>query len=262
VGKEQAYRTTLAHLSDDKSLKVKGSYGTAFRYPSFYEMYYVFGHHPKFRDGMKAETSKGIDFGFEKAIPELNLNIDLTYFKTKYVDALEGWAGNTAFQKWGGTTNVSSDTIARGYELITSWKTSDLLDFDLNYTYTSTYDGAEFDNPDLLTDNEDPKMVRVPRHFLNLVTNYKWPDTNLDLSLRTKFSSSATDYGNANTPSFNTFKKVYLDAYLVHDLSLNYNLFGYNVYLDVNNLYDKEYETSLDYASMERSFNLGFKRSY
>ena len=262
VGKEQAYRTTFAHLSDDKNLKVKGSYGTAFRYPSLYEMYYVFGHHPKFRDGMKAETSKGIDFGFEKAIPELNLNIDLTYFKTKYVDALEGWAGNTAFQKWGGTTNVSSDTIARGYELITSWKTNDLLDFDLNYTYTSTYDGAEFDNPDLLTDNEDPKMVRVPRHFLNLVTNYKWPDTNLDLSLRTKFSSSATDYGNANTPSFNAFKKVYLDAYLVHDLSLNYNLFGYNVYLDVNNLYDKEYETALDYASMERSFNLGFKRSY
>ena len=263
VGKENAYRTTLAHLSDDKTLKIKSSYGTAFRFPSLYEMYYVYGHHPKNRDSMKAETSKGFDVGFEKAVPELNLNIDLTYFKTKYIDALEGWAGNTAYAQYGNTTNVSSDTTARGFELITNWKTNDLLDFNFNYTYTATYDGAENDNPDLLADNIGPEMVRVPKHFLNLTTNYKWPGTNLDLSLRTKASSRARDYGNANTPSFDAFKNVYLDGYMVHDLSLNYSLFGmYDVHFDVNNILNKEYETALDYASMERSYNFGFKRPY
>jgi vitamin B12 transporter len=263
AGKENAYRATLAHLSDDKTLKIKSSYGTAFRFPSLYEMYYVYGHHPKTRDSMKAETSKGFDVGFEKAIPELNLNIDLTYFKTKYIDALEGWAGNTAYAQYGNTTNVSSDTTARGFELITNWQTNDLLDFNFNYTYTATYDGAENDNPDLLADNIGPEMVRVPKHFLNLTTNYKWPGTNLDLSLRTKASSRARDYGNANTPSFDAFKNVYLDGYMVHDLSLNYSLFGmYDVHFDVNNILNKEYETALDYASMERSFNFGFKRPY
>ena len=187
----------------------------------------------------------------------------MTYFKTKYIDALEGWASNNTYQKWGGTTNTSSDTTARGFELITNWKTNDLLDFNFNYTYTATYDGAENDNPDLLADNIGPEMVRVPKHFLNLTTNYKWPGTNLDLSLRTKASSRARDYGNDNTPSFDAFKNVYLDGYMVHDLSLNYSLFGmYDVHFDVNNILNKEYETALDYASMERSYNFGFKRPY
>jgi len=263
VGKERAYRATMAHLSDDKTLKIKSSYGTGFRFPSLYEMYYVYGHHPKTRDSMKAETSKGFDLGFEKAIPDLNLNIDLTYFKTKYFDALEGWSSNTAYAKWGGTTNVNSDTKAQGFELISDWKTNDILDFSLNYTYTSTYDGAEHENPDLLADYVNSQMVRVPRHFLNLTTNYKWPETNLGLSLQTKISSKARDYGNDNTPSFDAFKDVQLDGYMVNDLSLNYSLFGmYDVYINVNNILNKEYETALDYASMERSYNFGLKRSY
>ena len=263
AGKENAYRATLAHLSDDKTFKIKSSYGTAFRFPSLYEMYYVYGYHPKVRETIKAETSKGWDFGFEKSLTDLNLNIDLTFFSIKYIDALEGWAGNTAYAQYGNTTNVKSNTYAQGFELISNWKTNDLLDFDLNYTYTSTYDGAEHENPDLLADYVNSQMVRVPRHFLNLTTNYKWPETNLGLSLRTKISSKARDYGNANTPSFNAYKDVHLDGYMVNDLSLNYDLFGmYDIFIDVNNILDKKYSTALDYSSMERSYNFGIKRSY
>jgi len=263
AGKENAYRATLAHLSDDKTFKIKSSYGTAFRFPSLYEMYYVYGYHPKVRETIKAETSKGWDFGFEKSLTDLNLNIDLTFFSVKYIDALEGWADNTAYAQYGNTTNVKSNTYAQGFELISNWKTNDLLDFDLNYTYTSTYDGAEHENPDLLADYVNSQMVRVPRHFLNLTTNYKWPETNLGLSLRTKISSKARDYGNANTPSFNAYKDVHLDGYMVNDLSLNYDLFGmYDIFIDVNNILDKKYSTALDYSSMERSYNFGIKRSY
>ena len=106
-------------------------------------------------------------------------------------------------------------------------------------------------------------MVRVPRHFLNLITNYKIPETNLDLSLRTKISSEARDYGNANNPRHDAFKNVHLGGYAVHDLSLNYDLFGqYDVYADLNNILDQRYETALDYSSQERSVNFGIKRSY
>jgi vitamin B12 transporter len=263
VGQENAYRTSAAHLSDDKTLKLKGSYGTAFRFPSLYEMYYVYGHHPKTRDSMKAETSKGLDLGFEKAIPDLNLNIDLTYFKTKYFDALEGWSGNTAYAQWGNTTNSTSTTRADGIEFISKWKTNDNLNFGLNYTYTSTYDGAENDNPDRLTDNDHSQMVRVPQHFLNLITSYKIPETNLGLTLRTKVSSRASDYGNENRPYHDVFKNIHLGGYAVHDLSLNYDLFGqYDVYADLNNILDQRYETALDYSSQKRSVNFGIKRSY
>ena len=263
AGQENAYRTSLAHLSDDKNLKLKGSYGTAFRFPSLYEMYFVYGAHQKVRDDIKAETSKGFDIGFEKAVPDLNLNFDVTYFKTKYFDALEGWSGNTEYAQWGNTKNSTSTTKAEGIEFISKWKTNDSLNFGLNYTYTSTYDGAENDNPDVTSDNDHSQMVRVPQHFLNFITNYKIPETKLDLTLRTKVSSRASDYGNANNPEHDAFKNVHLGGYAVHDLSLNYDLFGqYDVYADLNNILDQRFETALDYSSQERSVNFGIKRSY
>jgi len=263
VGKENAYRVTMAHLSDDKTFKVKSSYGKAFRFPALYEMYYVYGFHPKVREAMKAETSKGYDIGFEKTITDFNLDIDLTFFSTQYIDALEGWASNTAYAQYGNTTNVKSTTRAQGIEFISDWKTNDLLDFNLNYTYTSTFDGAEYQNPDKVADNAKSQMVRVPRHFFNLTTNYKLPETNLNLSLRSKMSSKARDYGNDNTPSDNAFLDVQLGGYMVHDLSMNYKLWGmYDAFIDVNNILDKKYSTALDYASMDRSYNFGLKRSY
>ena len=263
VGEEGSYRTTLAYLFDDKTTKIKGSYGKAFRFPSLYELYYVSGAHPKIRENIKAETSKGFDIGFEKSFFDLGLNVDLSYFNIKYFDAIEGWAGNTENYVWGNSRNNASTTKAQGIELLTNWKTNEQLDFDLNYTYTSTYDGAEHDNPDLLSSYTNSQMVRVPRHFLNLATNYTFPNEKLNLSLKTKISSKVRDYGNANEPANGSFDDVKLNSYMVNDLSLNYNLWGvYDVFFDVVNLFDKKYNTALQYSQMDRSFNFGIRRSY
>ena len=263
VGEEGSYRTTLAYLLDDKTTKIKGSYGKAFRFPSLYELYYVSGAHPKIREDIKAETSKGFDIGFEKSFFDLGLNVDLSYFNIKYFDAIEGWAGNTEYYQWGNSRNNASTTKAQGIELLTNWKTNEQLDFDLNYTYTSTYDGAEHDNPDLLSSYTNSQMVRVPRHFLNLATNYTFPNEKLNLSLKTKISSKVRDYGNANEPANGSFDDVKLNSYMVNDLSLNYNLWGvYDVFFDVVNLFDKKYNTALQYSQMDRSYNFGIKRKY
>ena len=263
VGEEGSYRTTLAYLLDDKTTKIKGSYGKAFRFPSLYELYYVSGAHPKIREDIKAETSKGFDIGFEKSFFDQGINVDLSYFNIKYFDAIEGWAGNTEYYKWGNTRNNASTTKAQGIELLSNWKTNEQLDFDLNYTYTSTYDGAEHDNPDLLSSYTNSQMVRVPRHFLNLATNYTFPNEKLNLSLKTKISSKVRDYGNANEPANGSFDDVKLNSYMVNDLSLNYNLWGvYDVFFDVVNLFDKKYNTALQYSQMDRSYNFGIKRKY
>ena len=106
-------------------------------------------------------------------------------------------------------------------------------------------------------------MVRVPRHFFNLATNYAFLDKNLSLTLNTKISEKVRDYGNANQPAGGTYEDVKLNSYMVNDLSLNYNLWGtYNVFFDVINIFDKKYNTALQYSQMDRSFNFGIRRSY
>ena len=265
VGKEDSQRATLAYLFNDKTTKLKGSYGTGFRFPSLYEAYYIYAAHPGTRDTLKAEKSKSFDIGFEKSFFDLGLNIDLTYFNTKYIDALEGWSGNTLNSAtWGSSTiNSPSTTTSEGLELLSKWKANDAFNFDFNYTYTSTYDGAEQDDPNKNSDYYNSQMVRVPRHFFNLATNYVFPDKNLNLTLHTKASSEARDYGNANRPESRTYEDVRLHSYLINDLSLNYSLYDtYKVFFDVINIFDKKYTTALQYSQMDRSFNFGIKRNY
>jgi len=254
VGNEDSHRATLAYLFDDKTTKLKGSYGTGFRFPSLYELYYVSGADENSLKKVKAETSKSFDIGIEKSFTNLGLNIDVSYFNLEYYDTLEGdWEA-----PWQ-TLNYPGTVKSEGLELASKWKTNDLLNFGLNYTYTSTYDGAEQDNPS--TTYENAQMVRVPRHMVNLVTKVKFPNyKDLNFTLNTRWSDKARDYGNGNNGNYND---EVLDDYLVNDLSLNYKLMDtYKLYFDIRNVFDEKYNTALQYSQMDRSFNFGIKRSY
>ena len=260
VGNEDSHRATLTYLFDDKSTKLKSSYGTGFRFPSLYEMYYVYAANEKSLGHVKAENSRSFDFGIEKSFLNLGLNIEASYFNLKYHDVLEGWkTGDTSGIAYT-TQNMPGIVKSQGLELISQWKANDLLNFDFNYTYTSTYDGAEQDDPNPNANYYNAQMVRVPRNIFNLATNIKIPEyDNLDLTLKTKWSDVARDYGNGNR----TFADERLDDYLVNDLSIKYKLMNtYNMFFDINNIMDEKYETARDYSQMDRSFNLGIRRVY
>ena len=51
----------------------------------------------------------------------------------------------------------------------------------------------------------------------------------------------------------NSFDDVY---------DINYDLFGYDTFFKINNLFDEKYNTALDYSQMDRTFNFGIKRVY
>ncbi len=260
AGNEDSHRATIAYLFDDKSLKIKSSYGTGFRYPSLYEMFFVYASNSQSLDNVKAENSQSFDFGFEKLVNELNLNIEAIYFNLKYDDVLEGWkTGNSSGSAYT-TQNMPGTVKSQGLEIISKWMPSDLINFALNYTYTSTYDGAEQDDPDKSSSYTNSQMVRVPRHFINIKTNFSLPSINkLDFSLNTKWSDMARDYGNGNR----TYNDEKIDDYLVNDLTAIYELWNtYNLYFKINNLFDEKYETARDYSQLGRSFNFGLNRSF
>lgn len=260
AGDEDSHRTTLAYLFDDKSLKIKGSYGTGFRYPSLYEMFFVYAANSQSLVNVKAENSQSFDIGFEKLIKDLNLNIEATYFNLKYNDVLEGWKTGTSSGSAYTTQNMPGTVKSQGLELNSKWTPGSLINFELNYTYTSTYDGAEQDDPDKSSSYTNSQMVRVPRNLINIKTNFLLPNIdNLNFSLNTKWSDKARDYGNGNR----TYNDERTDDYLVNDLIANYELWNtYNLYLKISNLFDEKYETARDYSQIGRSFNFGFNRSF
>ncbi len=259
---EDSHRATIAYVFDDKTTKLKSSYGTGYRFPSLFELKYVFLASAETLPFVNAETSQSYDFGIEKSISP-NLFLDLSYFNIKYFDALEGWKSNTAGGAFS-TQNTTSTVKSQGIELMSRFKLNEMFNFALNYTYTSTYDGADEDDPN--NTKSGSQMVRVPRNLINLITNIKVPAyKNLNISLRTKWSDEVRDYGNGNATSNKSpeFQDETLNNYLVNDLSVSYNyLNAYNLYFDITNVLDKKYETALQYSQMDRSFNFGIKKTY
>ena len=73
--------------------------------------------------------------------------------------------------------NVSGTVRSQGIELFSQYKFSDILNFDLNYTYNSTYDGADFDDPDMGSQSNgaftNSQIVRIPRHSLIYPAKYR-----------------------------------------------------------------------------------------
>ena len=260
AGNEDSHRATLAYLFDDKSTKLKSSYGTGFRFPSLFEMYYVYAANATSLGNVKAENSESFDFGIEKSFLNLGLNVEATYFNIKYHDVLEGWKEGTSSGLDYTTQNMPGTVKSQGLELLSKWKTNDLLNFALNYTYTSTYDGAEQDDPNKNSNYYNAQMGRVPRNIINLTTNYNISNyKNLDLTLNTKWSDVARDYGNGNR----TYEDERLDDYLVNDLFIKYKLWNkYNIFFNITNVLDEKYETARDYSQMDRSFNFGIKNSF
>lgn len=267
AGDEDSHRVSLAYLFDDKLTKLKSSYGTSYRFPSLFEIHKVWNG----SDGgpvPTAETGESWDVGIEKNFVNSGLKFDLSYFDHRYFDTIDAWKDG-ADDTNENTHNQNAVVKSQGIELLSKWKKNDFLNFDFNYTYTSTYDGADWN--DQVDDGVcacgtalDKAMVRVPRNALNLITNFRIPSLKkMNFSLQTKWSDQMRDYGNNNSPKHgNNWVDVMLDDYLVNNLALDYDLYNYKAYFKIYNILDEKYNTALDYSQMDRSFNFGIRRAY
>ena len=258
AGDEEAHRATFAYYLNDKKTKFKGSLGTGFRFPSLYEMYYVYAANNRSLGSVKAEHSKSFDIGVEKTFLDKNFDLDLTYFNIEYSDVLEGWkTGNSSGLNYT-TQNMPGTVKSQGIELSSLWRKNNYLNFGINYTYTSTYDGAEQDDPDKSSSYYNSQIVRVPRHLINLNTSFKFPNyNNLDFTINSKWSDEARDYGNGNR----TYNDERIKKYFVNDFNMNYKLYdSIKFYFNITNLFDEDYETARDYSQLGRSINFGLKK--
>ena len=101
-------------------------------------------------------------------------------------------------------------------------------------------------------------MVRVPRHSSNLNFNLKTKN-NFKNILSLKYNGEVRDYGNAN----NSFKDVILDEFFTADYRLKYDLLNNGmIYMDINNIFNNNYEQAYMYSSMGRNMNIGFRKIY
>ncbi|MDO6517138.1 TonB-dependent receptor plug domain-containing protein [Zobellia uliginosa] len=214
---------------DGSYLKVLTSYATSYITPSLTQLFGIYGANPD----LEPEDDRTIEGGLEFA-SEGNFRASALYFNRK--------EENFVFYDFAtsGYKNALNTIDAQGVEIELSWKATDKLNFDANYTFT---------------ERKGDDAVRIPKHKVNANLGYAFSDRAF-ASLNYSLTGSRTD------SDFNTFPStiVPLDSFSLVDLYLSHVCIEnrLKVFLNVNNILNQEYTEALGFTTKGRNVMIGF----
>lgn len=140
-------RATAAWLLAHRSVKLRASYGTGFRSPSFLDLYgrsaYYVGN-----PNLRPERSRGGDAGVDYYLPGNRGTLSASWFETSSDNLID-----YDFSVYPGTVKNVAKARSRGVELSVQTAVADVLDARLAYTYLEAQDRAR-----------DVRLLRRPRH--------------------------------------------------------------------------------------------------
>ncbi len=250
-GTYETGRFTFAY-NQNQYTKFRGSAGTGIRFGTLND--YFYDTNVIVKEDLTPEKSYNIDLGIEKSLQEYNSKFTFNVFYMKYDDPITNWKTNGQSGSSYTIANSGGDITSKGFEISNKTKIRD-YSVNVGYAFTDGYDAEDCDNPGSSCLDEMP--VRVPRHSLN--TKVSKNINNLKVSIFGKYVSQRRDYGNSN----NSFAQVVLDSYHKYDLKFNYLVSNqYKLFLDVNNIFDKNYYEAYEYSVPGRNLNFGIKRNF
>jgi len=146
-GRATTGRATAAWLSRDARWKLRASYGTAFRSPSFLDLYGQSAYYAG-NPGLRPEEARGWDAGVEYYLAGNRGRLSATWFDTRFRDLII-----YDFGVFPGTTANAGQALTKGLELSGKYSLPGAVDLRLAYTY------LEADNLTAGT-----RLLRRPRH--------------------------------------------------------------------------------------------------
>ncbi len=146
-GRATTGRGTLAWQVVPDRLKLRGSYGTAFRSPSFLDLYGESAFYAGNPD-LRPEEARGWDVGFDAYLADGRSTASVTYFDSKYDDLII-----FDFGVFPGTTANVEEARMRGVESSLNWSLGETTIIEAHYTY------LEADNV-----TQGIRLLRRPRH--------------------------------------------------------------------------------------------------
>lgn len=146
-GRATTGRVTVARLSKDSRWKVRATYGTAFRSPSFLDLYgqdnFYVGN-----PNLRAEKARGWDGGVDYFLPGNRGMLSATWFDTRYRDLIV-----FDFGVFPSTTANVEEARTTGVELAAKLDLAGGTKLRLAYTYLEAQNRSQ-----------DIRLLRRPRH--------------------------------------------------------------------------------------------------
>ena len=217
----------------DQDIFVSSNIGTGYNVPNIVQELNPWG---AVNENLNPENTKSFDLTLKYK------NLEVTYFYQKIKNLIEwydpdGFGGNPAIYK-----NLNGNSTFKGIEAAYSQNIIEDLAFTSNYTYLSA------------KDSDKEELARRPKHTANIGLEY-YDLKDLHLGVYGQYTGER--YNKANKQGQQTGK------YTVVNLAANYDINDdVMVYVKIDNLFDKYYQTVDGYATAPLSAYLGLKASF
>ena len=224
---------------EKSTLKMLGSYGTAYVTPSLFQLYDpLYGN-----DALNPEESSTLEGGAEWSHGS-KLRVNAVYFQrsvTNFVDFVTVDPDNFLFQY----QNISETFESKGVEVSVSAQPLEALSFQGNYTFTQAAERF---------------TLRIPKHKANAQLQYQMWER-LQVGLRYQWVSQRED-AFFNSETFEN-EAVTLDAFSLMDFTIRLTASeNISLFASLTNIWDEEYEELFRYQTLGRNVHVGFQLDF
>lgn len=205
---------------DEQQLKLFGSYNTAFIAPSLFQLYDTYSGNAD----LAPEESQSLELGLTWVREDGHAT--LAFFQRTEDPKIVYDFATYAY------ANAPSDIKYQGLELSYNNRLFEIVDFDLNYTFTQLKNG---------------NLVRLPKHALNTNLNYAFKDqSNLGMFYTYRGERQAVDLST-------------LEAYSLIDLRYAKSFYDDKLTASVwlSNILDTEFIEITNFTTKGRNFRIG-----
>lgn len=242
-------QAAAAWALNDGATVLRASFGQGFRAPGLYELYSEFGNL-----GLSPESFDAWDAGIEQRLAGGRAVVSATYFRREADNeirfascafgATDALCAPGGVQRFGYYVNVQK-TEAQGVELAGEARVVDRLSLMANYTWTDARNRSGV--------NSGKRLTRRPEHMGSAAATYLWP-AGLSTTLAARYVGE-TFNDEAN--------RVSVADHLVVDVRASWPLReGVELYGRVENLFDADYETVLNFGTPGRGAFVGFRARF
>ena len=240
------YRFTGNLALNDSGTRLRGSYGTAQKTPTFIERFGYFSDQFRGNPELKPEYSAGYEVGVSHATNRGNLQASITYFNSTLRDEINGFFFDPNLLTFT-ATNIDERSSRTGWEVQIAADPSEWSTLRINYTNTNSYQ----------KDSAGAKLreVRRPKHVLNVNWDIQLPgDTAVNLNLYHVSKQRDLFFP---PPGFSE-QRVMLNSYTLIDLSISRQLSKQiRVFARAENLFDQNYTDVLGFSAPGRGLYAG-----
>lgn len=228
----QHWLPKIAYLHQaNKDTSYFANWGKVFKAPSFDDLYGDDGYGNTGNPNLKAETGWTAELGVKSKLSKAT-EATLSLFKRDLTNAIK-WLPDSTYTYYH-PYNINELT-STGIDASLTSKLSAVTTMDFGYTYIDTY-------------KQDNSLYGEPRHTLHLGFNIH--QGKLSQSLLSVFTDSS-NVDDQKIPSY-----FVINTNTIYQLDNKTSLF-----LKVNNLFDRQYQTTKGYPANSRSFLFGVKYS-